>query len=74
MQITGSKIIQTDNKSFPKQRTHFLSYILDLLMKIYQTLKKYFLRIKSGILRTHELREQPITEERKEDPVPKDPK
>ena len=30
--------------------------------------------MKSGILRTHELREQPITEELKEDPVPKDPK
>lgn len=36
-QIINSKIIQTDDQSFPTyQRAHFLSYISDILQKIYQ--------------------------------------
>ena len=37
-QIIGSEIIQTDDKMFP----HFLRYILDILLKLYETLKKFF--------------------------------
>ena len=41
-QIIGSEIIQTDDNVFPKERPHFLSYFLDILTKIYQTLKIIF--------------------------------
>ena len=40
--MNGSKITQTGDKSFPKYRTHFVNYIVDIFTKIYQTFENLF--------------------------------